>query len=616
MKLSLTQFKGMAPKIAPRLLPAQFGQRADEVKLWSGELRPFYEDQDVTDVPDDTVSLYKWRVDEDWGIGWLTFNRPVSVVKGPVFGDENNRILISGLDGGIRITDTTMVGWNTTPEGDYEPQTITPSNSYSLAIPVPSSVTMQVNGSSTQNRESRSYVVALVREWSDGKLDIGKTSDPAKDASGNLTVTVGTGDTVSLTITGIPEDAYSDAGVRKMYVYRSTVGSEGTATYGFVGEVSIAPGQTSATFTDSRASKDVEESAVSLQWDAPSSKLKGLISLNNGVLAAYDGSDVYFSYPYQVHAWPFEYRVSVDYDIVGLGAFGNTVVICTKGCPSLALVSDPATATLRGIHDPFPCLSADTIVSTASGVVYASDGGLLYINSTSPKYLTEQFISKDEWRDWNPSQLVSASFEGNYIGISKDPKRYHGIIFDMSDTSSGVTSLYRFIRGIYSDPESNNLYFIVDKPEGGRKIVLFDTPVDGQSQSYRTYRWRSKIFTSEQGIATMAAARVRNEYEGYAKKIKVTMYEYREHTLNSVPMNTYDINGPVDMEQVYEMIDMNVYMYFIYYVDGIPRYTRKLRNSQPFRLPSGFRGDEFEVEVEGEMPIHSIEIASSMGELL
>lgn len=616
MKLSLTQFSGMAPKVAPRLLPNQFAQRADEVKLWSGELRPFYEDQDIIDVPDDTVSLYKWRVDSDGGIGWLVFNRPVSVVKGPVFGDENNRILISGLDGGIRITDTTMVGWNTTPEGDYEPQTVTSSNSYSLAIPVPTTVTMQVNGSSTQNRESRSYVVALVREWKDGKLDVGKTSDPAKDANGNLTVTVGTGDTVSLTITGIPEDAYSDAGVRKMYIYRSTVGSEGTATYGFVGEVPITPGQTTVTFTDSRASKDVEESAVSLQWDAPSSKLKGLISLSNGVLAAYDGSDVYFSYPYQVHAWPYEYRVSVDFDIVGLGAFGNTVVICTKGCPSLALVSDPATATLRGIHDPFPCLSADTIVSTASGVVYASDGGLLYINSTSPKYLTEQFISKDEWRDWNPSQLISASFEGNYIGISKDPKKYHGIIFDMSNTSSGVTSLYRFIRGMYSDPESNNLYFIVDKPEGGRKVVLFDTPVDGQSQGYRTYRWKSKIFTSDQGIATMAAARVRNEYEGYARKIKVTMYEYREHTINSVPMNTYDINGPVDMKQVYEMLDMNVYMYFIYYVDGVPRYTRKLRDSKPFRLPSGFRGDEFEVEVEGEMPIHSIEIASSMGELL
>ena len=70
------------------------------------------------------------------------------------------------------------------------------------------------------------------------------------------------------------------------------------------------------------------------------------------------------------------------------------------------------------------------------------------------------------------------------------------------------------------------------------------------------------------------------------------------------------------MEQVYELLDKSVHMYFIYYVNGVPRYTRKLKNSEPFRLPSGFRGDEFEVEVEGKMPIHSIELATSMGELL
>ena len=44
MKIALTQFAGMAPRVAPRLLPDNFAQEANEVKLWSGELRPFYED--------------------------------------------------------------------------------------------------------------------------------------------------------------------------------------------------------------------------------------------------------------------------------------------------------------------------------------------------------------------------------------------------------------------------------------------------------------------------------------------------------------------------------------------------------------------------------------------
>lgn len=697
----------MAPKVAPRILPNNFAQEANEVKLWSGELRPFYEDVDVVDVPDDTKYMYKWEINKDGEYGFLVFPNKVNIVKGPIFGDTNNRIIISGLEGGLRITDTTMVGFNSTPEGVYEPTTINSSNSYLLGIPAPTDIHMtimegdsipdcssltfdeeatlaakviqlnttgeddkrdwtveeakkaiQEDGFSTveewynkwgeaesicpwnsesccmmngykyyinadkykDNIESRTYVVALVREWSDGKLDIGKTSNPAvyidvNDES-HLTIDVGTGQSVYLSNITVPENAYTECGVRKAYVYRSTVGSDGTATYGFVGEFPIEEGVYKYTFTDNRAAKDVEESAVSLEWDEPLKELKGIIALNNGILVAYTGSDVYFSYPYQVHAWPYTYRVSVDFDIVGLGAFGNTVVICTKGCPSLALCSDPSAVTLRGVHDPFPCLSEDSIVSMATGVCYASTGGLLYVNSTSPRYLTESLISKDEWRNWNPESFIAAGYEGNYIATSTDPKKYHGLIIDTNDTTKGIVSLYRFVHGMYSDPESNKLYLVVDKPDGGRKIVLFDTPVDGSTQSYRTFKWRSKIFTSSEGIATMAVARVRNEYEGYARKIKVTIYEYHEHTLNSVPVHTYNINGPVDLQQVYELIDKSVYMYFIYYVDGVPRYTRKLKDSKPFRLPSGFRGDEFEVEVEGEMPIHSIELATSMGELL
>lgn len=707
MKIALTQFAGMAPRVAPRLLPDNFAQEANEVKLWSGELRPFYEDTDVVDVPDDTKYIYKWTINEFGEYGFLVFPNKVNIVKGPVFGDENNRILISGLEGGLRITDTTMVSFVSTPEGTYEPTTVNTSNSYLLGIPAPTDIkmTLVVDGSTAdcsslsfnetaclnakvkqlndikyegkidwtpekvkkymtdvghssvqdwwnangksekvcpwnapgcclmngykyitgdkdyrENLESRTYVVALVREWSDGKLDIGKTSQPATytdvDGVEHLTIDVGTGQAVHLSNITVPKNAYSECGVRKAYVYRSTVGSDGTATYGYVGEFAIKPNVYTYEFTDSRAASDVEESAVSLEWDAPEKNLTGLVSLNNGVLAAYSDQDIYFSYPYQVHAWPYTYRVSVDFPIVGLGAFGNTVVVCTTGCPSLVLVSDPAAATMKGIHDPFPCLSADSIVSMANGVCYASTGGLLFVNSTSPKYLTESLITKDEWRDWNPESFCAASYEGNYIATSTDPKKYHGLIVDTTDTTKGVVSLYRLVYGIFSDPESNSLYFVTGKPDGGRKIVLFDTPQDGNDQSYRTFKWRSKIFQSNSGIATFAAARVRNEYEGYYRKIKVTIYEYRTHTLNSVPMNTYSINGPVDMEQVYELLDKSVYMYFIYYVNGVPRYTRKLKNSEPFRLPSGFRGDEFEVEVEGEMPIHSIELATSMGELL
>lgn len=623
MKLSLTNFTGMSPKIAPHLLPNTYAQNASEVKLDSGELRPFYADTPVMDVPGDTVDIYKYYIPNDpnsIGYVWLYFNKHVNIVKGPIFADENNRLIISGLEGGLRVTDTTKLNLEVEDSGKwkglYRPLTLNASNTFLLGIPAPIGIKMSVGGTGSGNKESRSYAVALVRSWKDGKLDIGKLSDPATTTSGSLTVDVQTGQTVTLSNITIPATAMTESGASLAYVYRSTVGTEGTATYGYVGQFTLNQGQTVYSYTDARASYDVEESAVSAEWDMPDKDLTGLVSLNNGVLAAFKGSDIYFSYPYQTSAWPSTYRVSVDYNIVGLGAFGNTVVVCTEGLPALVLVADPASASLRAINDPYPCLSAQTIVNFPAGVVYAAPGGLLLVNSTSPKYITEAYITKDEFRDWAPEHLIATNYDGTYVAVSTEAKKYHGLLFNPDTPAIGITSLYRYAHSIYLDHERGDLYLVIPTGVGGRQIIAFDKPgEDGDAQTFRTYNWRSKLFISNRGIANLSAARVRIDASGKSSLVAKS-YTYSRHAINDVPLNHYDINGPVDMKAVYEKLNTKSYIYFIYYVDGVPRLTRRTNSSDPFRLPCGFRGDTFEVEVEAATTISSIELASSMGELL
>ena len=623
MKLSLNKFAGMAPKIGPSLLPIEFSQEANETKLWSGELRAFYEDQDVIDLPKSTTKVFKYYIpgsSEEQNHVWLCFDKDVDIVKGPIFGDSNNRIILSGLDEHLRVTDKTLLPIVDSGEGYYEPIALSKSDTYILGIPRLPGVTVSLENTVTNrpNIESRSYVVALVREWGDGKLDVGGLSDPATRTEGGVTyhtIDVATGETVKISNINVPVEYYRDYGIRKVYIYRSTVGSDGTAAYGYIGEIVLDGYKTSYEFSDSRAAEDVEEAAVSLEWDAPIEDLKGVVSLNNGVLAAYTGSDVYFSYPYQAHAWPYTYRVSVDYEVVGLGAFGNTVVVCTKGSPALILVSDPAAATLRSVNEPFPCLAKSTIVSFASGVVYASTGGLLWINSTSPKYLTASLIDKDAWREYDAANLICAGHDGKYVGVSLNPTKHHGIIVDIENINNGITSFYRTIAGAWSDPESNDLYFIITQQDGNKKLTLFDSPRPSGDQFYRTYNWRSKIFVSNQGLMNLAAARIRTEGQQVSRMI-VSIYSYSSHTLNGAAFNKYDINGPIDLKQVYQALERKSYIWFIYYVNGIPRLSKVVRDSTPFRLPSGFRGDTIEVEVESASTISAIELASSMGELL
>lgn len=72
------------------------------------------------------------------------------------------------------------------------------------------------------------------------------------------------------------------------------------------------------------------------------------------------------------------------------------------------------------------------------------------------------------------------------------------------------------------------------------------------------------------------------------------------------------INGWCKTNEL-ELADATV---FNYYVDGELKYSREVKDSKPFRLPSGFRGETIEVEVKSNAYIHSITLASSMGELV
>lgn len=613
MKLQYQNFAGIGPKIAPRLLPDNFGQTSRNVKLWSGELRPFNSDTHVGYVPVDTETIYRYR-QTDGDPVWLSWTKEVNVVKGPIYADEYNRIMISGLDGGLRVTDSTMINNSTT--------TIDSSNSLTLAVPgVTGTITMAVQGTGDENLESRTYAVATVREWSDGKLDVGPLSQPAQTADGKTYIDVYSGQSVLLTNITIPADAYTNSGVRKVYVYRSVVGSTGDTAYGYVGEITVTPGTTTYTYTDTTATADVRESAVSTEWDNPLPDLKGLLSLNNGVLVAYTGTDVYFSYPYQPHAWPTTYRIAVDYPIVGLGSFGNNVVVCTESAPSLVLVSDPAAATVQPIQENIPCLASKSIVSSSFGVIYTTRNGLAMVNSTQPSIITDPYYSRDEWVTLNPSSFIAALHDRSYYAGYSNGTEDCGMLYDLDNPDRGIVTLAPTVKVVWTDVEEGNLYIV--KPLYGADhwgIYSFDT----DTELKRTFTWRSKIDISPEGLATFSAARIVFR-EGKSEEIITYDPEiYNQYTENPLGAMLYNENAVgsgsefSDTSNVQDpeiIVTYDTYAIFRYFVDGTKRFEQNIYTSKPFRLPSGFRGHEIEIEIETNVPIHYFAIATSIGEL-
>lgn len=631
MKLTFQQFSGVAPRIAPRLLPATLAQEALDVKLWSGELRPHYADEILQYIPSNvqTIYRYKWK---NKTYRWLMWNKDTHVVKSPMYDDENNRIYFTN-SGGFFVTDSSLL-----KDQDYNTGYIPEGSWYRTAIPQPEQSDIWISGGTgSGDIESRSYVYCYVRQWPDGTIDIGKSSGPLKNSSdrSRYTVDVRPGQVVDMSI--VDPLLYADGahvGINKVYIYRSEVTSAGQALYSYVDQfdvntnratnnpnaVWIAEG-TYYKYSDSKPNTSLGEACPSIYWDAPVTGLKGLVSLQNGLFAAYKDSTVYVSDWNAPHAWPYEHTVTIDYPIVGLGSFGNTIVVCTEAAPVLITVTDPTKPTTRAIQENCPCVSAGSIVSTRNGVIFASTNGLVLIDSASLTFITEKIITQDEWLPLHPESLQAAFLNNTYYGFFTNPtEKAAGFLFDLdsytystvynSIVSSGMVYISQPTKVVYNDVEQSQLY-VCYPLENKTQYSLNSFGTD--SRINKSFRWRSKVNVSPQGLFTLSCAQV-NFTKLPSLKLEPPVWEGRlaGSALGMVYVNKQPVNGWCKTNTI-ELYDKTV---FNYYVDGKLRFTKNIVDSKPFRLPSGFRGETVEIELKANSHVHSVILASSMGELV
>lgn len=629
MKLTFQQFSGIAPRIAPRLLPATLAQEALDVKLWSGELRPHYADEILQYIPNNvqTIYRYKWK---NQNYHWLMWNKETKVVKSPVYDDENNRIYYTNRDG-FFVTDSSLL-----KDQDYNADFIPRDTCYHVAIPQPGQSDIWVSGGTgSGDIESRSYVYCYVRQWPDGTIDVGKSSAPLKNFNdrSRYTVDVRPGQVVALSM--VDPIAHANgigAGINKIYIYRSEVTSAGQALYSYVDQFDVNTNRVTNNpnavwktnyyeYTDSKSNTALGEACPSIYWDPPVDGLKGLVSLQNGLFAAYKDSTIYVSDWNAPHAWPYEHTVTIDYPIVGLGSFGNTIVVCTEAAPVLIVVQDPTNPTTKAIQENCPCVSADSIVNTRNGVIFASQNGLVLINSTSPTFITEKLLTQDEWLPLHPESLKGAFLNNTYYGFFTNPTdTAAGFLFDLdsytystiynSIVSSGMVYTTQHAKVVYNDIEQSQLY-VCYPLENGTQYSLCSFASD--SRINKSFRWRSKVNVSPQGLFNLSVARVMMTSQSSQKENEhIWEGKLEGNSLAARVLDGQPINGWCKTNEL-ERTDATV---FNYYVDGDLKYSREVKDSKPFRLPSGFRGETIEVEVKSNAYIHSITLASSMGELV
>lgn len=604
--LKLEGFSGISPRTGPALLQPNQAQVARNVKLQSGELRPWRKPV-FTYQPGlaDTRSIYRMENPNTGGTAWLEFGVDTDVVPGPVADTTEIRVYYSD---GVAPKKT---NWNlaTTSGTGTKPF---PNSALNMGVPGPAAApTLSTTVGTTA--EDRVYVYTYISTF--GAVLEESAPSPAATIStytSGATVTVSGFSTAPTTAAG-----YNITAIR---VYRSVV-SATSAQYLYVGTVTVNPatGVASGSFSDAVAAADLGVALPSLYYTPPPTGLTGLIAMPNGILAGFTGNQVWFSEPYLPHAWPVAYMMTVGAPIMGLGVFGQTLVVCTTQTPYLITGSQPGAMSQEKVPLPEPCVAKKSITSDQFGVLYASPNGLVSIAPGTQDVISRALFTRDEWQAYVPTSMVGVIYQNMYIAFYQVGQEKSALILMRGDSPPLVT-LDVASQAVFVARSSAEVFYVSPVDNG-----IYQLDADPINNTY--YEWMSKTFILPEPT-NFAVAKVQANWdylddpEAYNELVaEITASNQAlwtsgaplQSTLNSVVLGGMQINGSI-LANIPAPAETRFIQAFVYANDVLIS-SQGFTDQEPQRLPAGGKEYIYEVRLTGNTPIRKFAMATSIAEL-
>lgn len=555
MRIKVANFLASFPRIHSSKLKDTGATLAKDVDVTSGVLKPFYGlplKQALNDIGSETKQIHYYKFAT--GSGFFQFPDVVDVCYSPIADDQYNRVYWSG-----DTRDNGHLLYSYTPSLisglDYNPKTW-----YRVGIPAPKQLPMLESQSTEYTEEeledlsdeARVYVYTYVSET-------GEESAPSPASA--LVFTPHDKSTVVINNLVVDTEASQGRLIKYKRIYRSMADSSGNADLYFIGQVLASE----TSFTDKLSGNEVNTSdpLPTISWDEPRTGLLGLNVTAKGVNYAFTGKTACFSKPYFPYAWPRDYEVTLESDIVAMGHYENYIICATKGTPYIIYGIDPASTTVDELPINEPCVSKRSLISMATCVCYASPNGIVMAYGSTAKLISDSFFDKDTWTALKPESIHAVEHRGKYLFFYDNGVKRGAYIFDPLQVDFGIVELDIWFKAATRHHETEQLFFLDDE----KNVYQFDDTATER----KPYTWRSKLFdVGGNGARFLAANLIADDYQDISIKV---------------------------------------------FCDGNLLYQRDVTSRKPFRLPNHSNRCDWQFEITGTSKVREVNLAQSMLEL-
>lgn len=617
--ISLSNFNGIVPRTGAANLQPVNAQIASNTKLHSGEIRSWKDKVvEYRTIQSGVQTIFKMEGPSGEG-AWAEWTCDTDVAFSPLADLEEHRIYYSE-NGVCKKTNWSMA--HDGKSGDPLPR-----NWLYMGVPRPEKgpkLTVELaEDTSAENTENRVYLWTWVSTFG----NVSEESVPSEPTTVECSISGG-----RVLVSGFPTAPTEHYNITSLRLYRAVAGSS-EIVYMMVDEFKVVKGEVvtssrsdngvafvDGVYPDERLTADLGVVLESLYYEEPPEGLRGLVNMPNGMIAGFIGNQVWFCEPYMPHAWPSTYMLTTDSQIVGLGVYGNTLVVCTERQPYTVYGTHPSSVTQEKLPMSQPCVNKRSIAYDQYGVLYASMNGLVVIAGGQMDVFTRDLFTREDWMEYNPPVMVGAMYNNNYICGYAIGNERRALVFSRGDTPALVEIDFD-PRCLFVERITSNIYGL--SYEDGVVYKL-----DASEKNLMPYTWKSKLFVYPRSLsfscikldADFKDAEVvqktnaeREEILAY-NKTQVDKYagDCLQGCFNDATFNTWTVNGGV-LQDAPEYARLRSVRATVY-AEEKAIYTKEFVSASACRLPRA-NAYKWEIELSGEIPIRGVQMATSMAEL-
>lgn len=381
------EFFGIVPRLRKKQLPKGYATVAHDVDLTHGSIKSWLEPRYIKTAANGSVFMYVW------GCDILTWDKCVSIAE---WLPDCPRLFITG---------------NT----NY-PQTITMENSglvyRRLGVLAPTSAPIAyANNVDSDKSRSTAYIITFVNNF-------GEESGPSPPSND---IVIEDGSPVNLSFRYNPPIEYD---IQKLRIYRRETGfrtglekeQDFDTHWFFVTELDIS----TRDYVDSLPIIYLGWAYEGLDTRVPPDDLENITTIpDTAILAGSVKNKLLFSRNLQPHNWELSQEMTLDDNIIAMGAINNSLYVATDGYPYR--VQADIGCDHRDCRDvykykqSFPMINCHVghgAITTPFGFVFASTDGLVLLSDNNAVVITSEVLSQDDWRKLAPHTTRLAYYKG------------------------------------------------------------------------------------------------------------------------------------------------------------------------------------------------------------